>query len=85
MDGCGRLARLEGMTVKIPLDNELHAAIIRDAGRHLRPADLHVVYLLRQALNLEFPLPKEKPASVASAAGRGASTEREMVNDDARL
>jgi hypothetical protein len=75
-----------GMTVKIPLDNELHAAIIRDAGRHLRPADLHVVYLLRQALHLEFPLPDIKnPARCARPAGRGTSTNPERVNDDARL
>jgi hypothetical protein len=71
------------MVVKIPLDNELHAAIIRDAGRHLRPADLHVVYLLRQALSLEFPLPDmKKPASVGSTPGRGASTELVRVNHD---
>ena len=79
------VAKLDGMTVKIPLDNELHAAIIRDAGRHLRPADLHVVYLLRQALNLEFPLPDmKKPASVGSAAGLGMPTQPESVNDGIR-
>jgi hypothetical protein len=43
------------MHIKIPVTAELYAAIIRDAGRHLRSADLHVVYLLRQSLDLEFP------------------------------
>jgi hypothetical protein len=70
---------LEGlvMTVKVPLDHELHVAIIRDAGRHLRPADLHMVYLLRQALNLAFPLPQANLASIASVASRGARVGRE--------
>jgi hypothetical protein len=72
------------MQIKIPVDAELYAAIIRDAGRHLRSADLHVVYLLRQSLALEFPLPTEKPASVASAAGRGASPDKGSVGDDAQ-
>jgi hypothetical protein len=73
------------MQIKIPVDAELYAAIIRDAGRHLRSADLHVVYLLRQAMSLEFPLPKEKPANVGSVPGCGASPEQlESVNHDAR-
>jgi hypothetical protein len=71
------------MQFKIPVDTELHAAIIRDAGRHLRPADLHVVFLLRQALALEFPLPKEKPARCARPAGRGAPIDKGILNDDA--
>jgi hypothetical protein len=76
---------LEAMTVKIPLDAELHAAIIRDAGRHLRPADLHVVYLLRQALKLEFPLPDmKKPASAGNTPGHGASPGQRGIGDDAR-
>jgi hypothetical protein len=73
--GC-RHARLKDMIVKIPLDTELHAAIIRDAGRHLRPADLHMVYLLRQALNLAFPLPK------ANSAGAWVDREGGAIGDD---
>lgn len=72
------------MQIKIPVDAELYAAIIRDAGRHLRSADLHVVYLLRQAMGLEFPLPKEWPARCARPAGRGASTHLERGDDDAQ-
>ena len=72
------------MQIKIPVDAELYAAIIRDAGRHLRSADLHVVFLLRQAMGLDFPLPKEWPASGANAAGRGATPHQECMNDAAR-
>jgi hypothetical protein len=70
------------MVIKVPLDTELHAAIIRDAARHLRPADLHIAAILRQALNLEFPLPElKKPASGANAAGRGMPTNQGILND----
>jgi plasmid stability protein len=46
-------------TLKIRLDHETELALIKDAARHLRPADWHAKTILRQALGLPFPYPSE--------------------------
>ena len=46
-------------TLKIGLDEETYTALMREASRHLRPADWHAKALLRAALGLEFPYPKK--------------------------
>jgi hypothetical protein len=48
-------------TLKIRLDHETELALIKDAARHLRPADWHAKALLRQVLGLPFPYPAKTP------------------------
>jgi hypothetical protein len=43
------------MHIKVPMTAELYTKLIEDAGRHLRSTDLHIIYLLREAMGLEFP------------------------------
>jgi hypothetical protein len=71
------------MHIKVPMTAELYTKLIEDAGRHLRSTDLHIIYLLREAMGLEFPLTKEWPARAANSAGRGAPTDKGILNDDA--
>ena len=44
-------------TLKIRLDADMYDALLKDAARHLRPADWHAKALLRQSLGLPFPYP----------------------------
>jgi hypothetical protein len=43
--------------ITICLDNEMHAALMMDASRHLRPTIFHAKALLREKLGLPFPYP----------------------------
>jgi len=72
------------MHIKVPMTAELYTKLIEDAGRHLRSTDLHIIYLLREAMGLEFPLTKEWPARAANSAGRGASPNNGSGRDDAQ-
>jgi hypothetical protein len=47
-------------TIKVALDSETYAALMDDAARHLRPADWHAKAILRTALGLRFPYPKDE-------------------------
>jgi hypothetical protein len=44
--------------IRVSLDDEMHAALIQDASRHLRPTVYHAKALLRSALGLPFPYPE---------------------------
>jgi hypothetical protein len=74
--------------LKIYLDEECYGRLIEDAGRNLRGAGPHAKALLRLALGLEFPYPREvdmkKPCeSFDPLQGHGATTTRGL-NDAAQ-
>ena len=60
-------------TLKIRLDHETELALIKDAARHLRPADWHAKAILRQALGLPFPYPAEPIGQAVNPAQEPAA------------
>jgi hypothetical protein len=60
----------DGARLQVRVVGELRRAVIRDALRHHRPAQLHALVLLKQALGM--PVPEPDAGSPGTAPG-GAS------------
>ena len=70
--------------IRICLDNEMHMALMDDAGRHLRPTVDHAKALLRQALGLQFPYPEGFDERYPETFGSG-DARREQSDKPLRL